>query len=305
MTKKSPEALDEKARDCQLEGRVTVLACQLDVPANMQTALQRDQHLQRTAELIDQQLQERSADVVLLPELSSVSYTRHCFSNPQIFAERPGGISFDYLAPVAKKHGASLLYGAPRIVTMATIEKSAHEPENPTSLTICQFIIDANGQPAGTFDKLHLAQYGASMEKDYFERGKGLNHFDVNGMRLAPQICYDMRFADFAKTQAVQHKVQAVLHCVAFYRDESFYSWPAFVIARAMENQIYWLSLNRAGENFGGSVFCTPWVDEDTPVQVLGTAEQCLYIELQQAEIDRVRSDYTFTSDRLADYSAL
>ena len=278
------------------KGHVTVLACQLDVPADMQTALHRDQHLQRTAELLDRQLKLRPADVVLLPELSSVSYTRHCFSNPAIFAEQAGGISHSYFAPVAKKHNAMLLYGAPRLA------KATPDAEY---LTICQFIIDANGRPAGEFDKLHLAQYGASMEKDYFERGRGLVHFDVNGIRLAPQICYDMRFADFAKTQAQQHNVQAVLHCVAFFRDESFFSWPSFVVTRAMENQIYWLSLNRAGENFGGSVFCAPWVDESTPVQVLGVAEECLYIEIQQAEIDRVRGAYTFTGDRLPDYSEL
>ena len=295
MTHKS--LLETQSRGAELGGQVTVLACQLDIPADMQTALQRDLHLQRTAELLDKQLQQQPADIVLLPELSSISYSRHCFSKPAIFAEQADGISFDFLAPVAKHHGVTLLYGAPRIVHSGAA--------NSAALTICQFIIDANGQPAGGFDKLHLAQYGASMEKDYFQRGQGLYYFDVNGMRMAPQICYDMRFADFAKTLAVQHEVKAVLHCVAFYRDESFYSWPSFVVARAMENQIYWLSLNRAGENFGGSVFCAPWVDEETPLQVLGSAEECLYIDIQQTEIDRIRGAYTFTSDRLADYSGL
>ena len=287
MTRKPPERQTE-----QLIGNVAVLACQLDIPADMQTASERDKHLQRTAALIDQQLLKRPADVVLLPELSSISYTRHCFSNPDVFAEEAHGASFDCLAPVARKHGVFILYGAPRV-------------RDTQSLTICQFIIDRAGESAGWFDKLHLAQYGASMEKEYFHRGQGLCCFEVNGLRLAPQICYDMRFPDFAKTLSVHYAVQAVLHCVAFYRDESFYSWPSFVVTRAMENQIYWLSLNRAGEQFGGSVFCSPWVDEDMPVQVLGTAEECVYLDLQQSEIDRVRLAYTFSSDRLSDYSAL
>ncbi len=271
---------------------VTLLACQLDVPIDMQTAATRDLHLQRTAELVDQTLQQRSADVVVLPELSSVSYTRHCFSNPRLFAEKPGGISHHYLAPVAKKHGVTLLYGAPRVTAAQ-------------SLSISQFLIDASGQPAGFYDKLHLANYGASMEKDYFVRGKGLQVFSVNGLSLSAQICYDMRFPGFASTLASQHAVQAILHCVAFYRDESFYSWHPFVIARAMENQIYWLSLNRAGENFGSSIFCSPWVDENTPPLVLGTAEECVYIELNSAEIERIRAAYTFSADRLEDYSDL
>lgn len=274
------------------DGVITVLACQLDVPPDMQTAADRDQHLQRTAELIDQALQQRRADVVVLPELSSISYSRHCFSNPDIFAEDEGGVSHRYLAPIAEKHQVTLLYGAPRIST-------------PQLLSIAQFVIDANGQPAGFYDKLHLAQYGASMEKEYFSRGRGMKLFDVNGFRLSTQICYDMRFAGFASTLVGQHAVQAILHCVAFYRDESFFSWHPFVIARAMENQIYWLSLNRAGEDFGGSIFCSPWVDENTPARVLGTAEECVYIELSAAEVEKVRKAYTFSADRLEDYSGL
>ena len=126
---------------------ITVLACQLDVPADMRTAADRDQHLQRTAELIDHTLQRRTADIDLLPELSSISYSRHCFSNPEIFAEEATGVSYDFLAPVAEKHHVTLMYGAPRIIA-------------PQSLAISQFVIDANGGPAGFYDKLHLAQYG-------------------------------------------------------------------------------------------------------------------------------------------------
>lgn len=275
-----------------MDGAVTVLACQLNVPDDMQTAADRDRHLQRTAGLIDQALQKRTADVVVLPELSSISYSRHCFSNPEIFAERESGISFDYLAPIAEKHQVSILYGAPRRCA-------------PQKLSISQFVIDAKGRTAGFYDKLHLAQYGASMEKEYFVRGEGLKLLDVNGFRLSPQICYDMRFPGLASTLAHERAVQAILHCVAFYRDESFYSWHPFVIARAMENQIYWLSLNRAGENFGGSIFSSPWVDADTPAQVLGTAEECVYIDLSAAEIDRVREAYSFTADRFDNYSGL
>jgi nitrilase len=34
-----------------------------------------------------------------------------------------------------------------------------------------------------------------------------------------------------------------------------------------MENQVYLLSLNRAGADYGGSVFCPPWLDDDHPPQ--------------------------------------
>lgn len=275
------------------KGKVlTVLACQIEVPEDMRSAADRDRHLTRVAELLDRALQDRPADVVMLPELSSVSYSRRCFSNADIFAEKTEGRSFQYLSRVAKKHGAHILYGAPRT-------------QENGGLSISQFLIDGKGRPAGVFDKLHLAQYGASMEKDYFSQGKHLLVFDVNGFRLAPIICYDMRFAALADELARRRNVDAILHCVAFYRDESFYSWRSFVIARALENQVYWLSLNRAGEKFGSSVFCPPWVDEKNRETICGNREEVVWFGIREDVISQVRKDYTFRYDRLADYSTL
>lgn len=58
---------------------VAILACQIDIPDDMRTAADRDRRLARGADLIDRALAERRADVVMLPELSSVSYFRHVF----------------------------------------------------------------------------------------------------------------------------------------------------------------------------------------------------------------------------------
>lgn len=46
-----------------------------------------------------------------------------------------------------------------------------------------------------------------------------------------------------------------------------FLAWHSFAVTRAMENQVYLLSLNRAGADYGGSVFCPPWLDDDHPPQ--------------------------------------
>lgn len=202
------------------------------------------------------------------------------------------GISYEKLSPVAQKHGVTLLYGAPRL-------------SEEGRLSICQFVIGPDGLPRGFYDKMHLAHYGASMEKDYFSAGEHLSVFRVKGLSFAPLICYDLRFPELASTLALQHSVDAVLHAVAFYRDESFHSWHAFAVARAMENQFYWLSLNRAGTQFGGSIFCQPWVDEDTASVTLGLAEELVWFEVDTAVMARVRAAYTFGRDRLGNYATI
>jgi len=271
---------------------LTVLACQLDVPPDMQSEAERSHHLVRTAALLDSALSQKPAGLVVLPELSSVSYTRHCFANPAVFAEESNGISFEQLAPVARAHATCILYGAPR----AHIDGS---------LRITQFLIGPDGQALGHFDKLHLAQYGASMEKDYFAEGSELLVFEINGVKCAPLICYDMRFPGLAAELVHSHNVQVLLHVAAFYRDESFDSWHSFAKTRAMENQVYWLSLNRAGEQFGESIFCDPWVDEKSPAITFGFDEQLCWFDIKPERIEQIRHNYSFTSDRLEDYSTL
>jgi len=254
---------------------ITALVCQLNIPADMRSIGEQVEHLDRTAQLLDDALTRKRADVVVLPELSSVSYTRYCFSHLDTFGEEEGGRTFEVLSRVAKKHGVFLLYGAPRV----TSEGSAH---------ISQFLIDAAGNARGVYDKLHMAQFGASMEKDYFTRGEKILVFDIKGVRLAPVICYDMRFPELAMNLVREYEVHAVIHPVAFFRDASFYSWQAFVIARALENQAYWLSINRAGSDFGASIVCPPWVDE--------TSKEI---------IKETREKYSFSLDKLEDYSKL
>ena len=86
-------------------------------------------------------------------------------------------------------------------------------------------------------------------------------------------------------------------------RDPSFYSWHAFATTRAVENQVYFLSLNRAGDHFGHSVFCKPWIDENNPPQTFDQhAEQLQLLTMDKAVLKQARKEYTFIEDRLPSY---
>ena len=267
-----------------------ILACQIDVSASNTTS-ERDRHLDRVAADIRTRLQKRRHDLVVLPELSSIDYSRASFDNLDLLAEPLEGPSLERFGPLAREFGVTIVYGIPR--------------RGVDAYYICQVVVDDSGDPIGYFDKLHLAQYGASMEKDYFSRGDHLFVFRHRGITIAPIICYDIRIPELTRTLAIDHGVQLVLHCSAHARDESFYSWHHFSVCRAVENQIYFLSLNRAGENYGNSIFCTPWIDENNPgLRFPQTAEKFETIEVDANVIERVRRKYSLLDDRVDDYSA-
>ena len=270
---------------------LTILACQIDVSATPDAAA-RDRHLDAVARKIRARLEKRVHDLVVLPELSSIEYSRANFDNLHVLAEPLVGPSFQKFSGLAREFGCVIVYGIAR--------------RGAGFYSISQVAVDGSDRPIGYFDKLHLAQYGASMEKEYFRRGDHLFIFRHRNVALAPIICYDIRMPELTRTLAVEHGVQLVLHCSAHARDESFYSWHHFSVCRAIENQIYFLSLNRAGDSYGDSLFCTPWVDENSPgIRFPRTVEEFKTIEMDTDLIGSVRREYSLLDDRMDDYSAL
>ncbi len=268
---------------------IKILACQIDIPV-MSSASDRRAHLLRTSALVDDRLSAQSVDLVVLPELSSIHYSREAFANLAALGEPAEGDSLAIWRRIAIKNKCWVAYGF------------AHE--HGGKFSIATALVNRKGELTGVYHKQHLAQFGDSMEKEYFTAGEQkILIAEINDFRIAPIICYDIRAPELCRTLAVDHGVDCILHTSAYSRDPSFYSWRAFAVTRALENQLYFLSLNRAGKHFGSSVFCTPWIDERNPPCTFEEhAEQLTVFELNKAEIQRARSEYTFLQDRLENY---
>lgn len=271
------------------ETKLKMLACQLDIPA-MTDPSQRDAHLEQSARKVESAMIGNPVDLIVLPELSSIDYSRDTFDKIEALSEPLDGPSFRCWSAVARRHKCFVSYSF------------ARRDGDKTYISVA--VANREGELVGHYDKIHLAQYGASMEKEYFDRGNHLFTFDVAGFRLAPIICYDIRIPELSRTLTIEHKVDLFLHCGAYFRDESFHSWHEFATVRALENQVFFLSLNRAGKNYGYSVFCRPWMDENTPLQYFSEHDEdfCL-IEIGRSEMEDARNSYSFLKDRLENYN--
>lgn len=270
---------------------LTLLACQIHIPATT-TSQERDVHLARSTEKVSIALTARSADLVVLPELSSIDYSRAAFSSLADIAEPLDGASFRAWRDVAVKFGVFVSYSFAR--------------KGAAGHYISIGVVGPDGRLVGHYDKLHLAQYGASMEKEYFRRGDQILTYHVKGFKIAPIICYDIRIPELCRTLTVDHDVDLITHCGAYFRDESFHTWHPFATTRALENQVFFLSLNRAGTNYGNSLFCWPWMDENTsPIEFPQYEEALTTITIKRPILEQVRRDYSFLKDRLSDYTCL
>lgn len=267
---------------------LTLLACQIGIPPTTDAGA-RDRHLADTAAKLGARLSEKPADLVVLPELSSIDYSRAAFDHLNELSEPLYGASFQTWAALAVEFGVHVCYGFARRDDAGTYISTA--------------VVTPTGTLAGHYDKLHLCQYGASMEKDYFSAGNGVFTFNVKGFTLSPIICYDIRFPELSRTLVLKHGVDIILHCGAYFRDPSFPTWHAFATTRAIENQVFFLSLNRAGLDYGNSLFCYPWMDETRGPQHFDERhEDFRHIAIDRKRMRDARADYTFLKDRWDSY---
>ncbi|MCP4317739.1 MAG: carbon-nitrogen hydrolase family protein [Hyphomicrobiales bacterium] len=268
--------------------RLRLLACQAAVPQTTSRA-ERDAHLAALSAKVRDRCSGEPVDLVVPPELVSIDHSRAAFDRLNDLAEPLDGPSFEHRRQVARVCHVHIAYSFPR---------RASDGYRISSTTV-----RPSGDLEGSYDKIHLAQYGASMEKEYNEGGDELFLFEVKGFKAAPIICCDIRIPELCRALTVDHGVDLILHPSAYYRDEFFYSWHAFAISRAIENQVYFLSLNRAGENFGGSIFCSPWMDETCePVRFSDQDEQFLSLAVERRQISDARKRYSFLVDRRDHY---
>lgn len=267
-----------------------LLACQVQ-SQGMTTKKKRDDNINRIFDSIRSANETNNIDLVVLPELSTIEYSTEAFRNVKELAEPIDGETFYKASKLSKEINAYMAYGFPRI--------------EMGNYFISHVVINPNGRYVTHYDKIHIAQFGASEEKPFFERGNKLGIFEVGDVKIGIIICYDFRFTEYVRHIARGYELDLILHPSAFTRDNSFESWHHFVITRALENQVYYLSLNRSGKNWGNSIFCPPWIDSKIKPVVMGE-EECLEIlKVSKQQIMLSRDTYPFYQDKLKHYENL
>ena len=122
-------------------------------------------------------------------------------------------------------------------------------------------VFGPDGSILARYRKIHLFAAGDADETGVFTPGSRIESFELDGLRFGLSICYDLRFPELFRVQALDG-CHALLLASAWPRAR-LDIWDALCVARAVENQCYLLAANLVGDRgvfpFGGhSVFVTP-----------------------------------------------
>ena len=98
-----------------------------------------------------------------------------------------------------------------------------------------------------TYDKKHLFRF-AGEEKVYSAGNENIT-VELNGWKIRPFICYDLRFP--AWTRNIKNKYDIAVF-IANWPEKRSLHWKSLLQARAIENQCYVIGVNRVGVDGNG-----------------------------------------------------
>ncbi|MFP4619788.1 MAG: amidohydrolase [Bacteroidales bacterium] len=172
----------------------------------------------------------RNTDLVILPEMFTTGFSMQ----PERLAEPTEGNALKWMQSLASEKRITL-----------TGSVIIHENGNYYNRL---FVVFADGNYE-IYDKRHLFRMGE--ENKHYTAGQKRVIFNLGKWRILPLVCYDLRFPVWSRNR--DDYEMAVY--VANWPEARRHVWRALLIARALENQVYVIGVNRIGKDGNGLTY--------------------------------------------------
>lgn len=218
-----------------------------------------------------------AGSLIVLPEMFDVGFSMNTA------ATDPGdpSISEAFVRELAIERKSAVLAG---VVARAGGGQLANEA----------VAIGPDGSELGRYRKCRT--YSLAGEDRHYCAGTGHVTFEWDGCRIAPFICYDLRFPELFRPAAPQVDLIIV---IASWPEPRIEHWFRLLQARAIENLAYVLGVNRTGRDpslnyVGRSCFFDP---RGNPVFEADARQQVLSADLDPVEARRWRGQFPVLRD--------
>lgn len=225
---------------------------------------------------LDRLLEGHTADVWVLPEMWSTGFTMNVKT-----AERDYGAAREAM----HRHAARL-----QALLIGSVQVQVEH-------TMCNrlYAIFPDGETI-VYDKRHLFRMAG--EHLYYTAGEKQVVVEWKGWRIAPLICYDLRFPVWSRrTPAYDYDL---LIYVANWPRVRHSHWLTLLPARAVENQAFVLGVNRIGEDGNGHAYAGGSQMISPTGEILlhsGSAEGAFVTEIDRAALQTYRERFPAWQD--------
>ena len=164
--------------------------------------------------------------LVVLPEMFSTGFSM----NVAAISEQAAPGAEQFIRDLAKEFAVTIVAG---IVNQTPEGKGLNEA----------LVISPEGKELTRYTKIHPFTFGKELE--HYNRGKAIHSFEWNTLKVAPFICYDLRFPEIFRSAVRQGAEMYVV--IANWPNKREQHWVTLLQARAIENLAYVIGVNRAG----------------------------------------------------------
>ena len=215
-------------------------------------------------------------DLIILPEMFNTGFTM----NAEKLAEAMGGKTMQWMHKIAVKYSC--------VVTGSLIIKENNKYYN----RLIWMRPDGSNQQ---YDKRHLFALGK--EHETYTAGTKKLIVELNGWKICPVICYDLRFPVWLRNVGGEYDLLLI---VANWPERRALHWRTLIPARAIENQAYVVAVNRVGHD-GDEVYHSGdsnCIDPNGKVIYYKRDEEDMYtFSIVGDEIEKIRRAMPFLKD--------
>jgi predicted amidohydrolase len=217
-------------------------------------------------------------DLVVLPEMFTTGFSMDL---ARVCQGTPPEVEV-FLAESARRRGVFVLGG---VVNLDATGRGRNEA----------VAFAPDGQLLARYTKIHPFSHGG--EAEHYAAGTRVVTFDWGEMRVAPFICYDLRFPEVFRC-AVRHGA-CLFAVLANWPAQREGHWTTLLQARAIENQAYVVGVNRCGRDpehaYGGrSLVVDP---QGTILLDAGPGETVAGVDVEPGAVTAWRSDFPALRD--------
>ena len=166
----------------------------------------------------------KDTDIILMPEMFNTAF---CPKSSHL-AESMDGKTINWMKDISKAKGCA-------IVGTLMIKEGGN--------IFNRLVWISKNGTIYTYDKHHL--FSLIHEERYINKGEGRLIIEIDGWKICPLICYDLRFPVFSRNDVDYD----VLIYLANWPVKRIEAWDTLLKARSIENQSYTIGANRIGKD--------------------------------------------------------
>lgn len=229
--------------------------------------------------VIDQKLcvLPKNTDLVLLPEMFATGFV----TDAHEIAETMDGPTVRWMQKRAKQWQIA-------IAGSIAVKEKNH--------VFNRFVFTDEHGKISTYDKRHL--FAFAKEDRHYSAGKTQSIIEYKGWKIAPFVCYDLRFPVWSRNT----KAYDLCVYVANWPNERIEAWDSLLKARAIENTCYCIGVNRVGTD-GKNLYYTGNSQAIDPMgsvfkKAFEASETVLRVVLDKTVVNGTRKKFPFLEDR-------